>query len=324
MKAIVQDQYGETDALRLAEIDPPAIGAGEVLVRVHAAGVDPGVWHLMTGQPYLVRVMGFGLLRPKDRVRGLDLAGRVEAVGAHVTRLRPGDEVFGTGNGSFAEYACAREDQLAPKPRNLTFAQAAAVPVSGTTALQAVRDVGQVRSGQKVLIIGAAGGVGTFAVQLARTSGAEVTAVCGPTKATLVRSIGATHVIDYTREDFADGTRHYDLILDTAGIRALSYVRRALTPQGKLVIIGGEGGNRWTGGFIERLLGAAILSAFSSQKLIGLSSKTSQEALQALREVIEAGHLTPVIDRTYPLAEAPAAIRYLTGGHASGKVVVTV
>jgi NADPH:quinone reductase-like Zn-dependent oxidoreductase len=232
MKAVVQDTYGSPDVLELRDIDKPVIGDDDVLVRVQAAGVDPGVWHLMTGLPYLVRIMGYGLRKPKVRIRGRDVAGRVEAVGRNVTRFHPGDEVFGSCDGSFAEYVCAREDKLAPKPANLTFEQAAAVPISGLTALQAIRDKGQVQPGQKVLIIGAAGGVGTFGVQLAKAFGAEVTGVCSTTKVDLVRSIRANEVIDYTRDDFTDGARHYDLILDTAGRRSLSHLRRALTPRG--------------------------------------------------------------------------------------------
>jgi NADPH:quinone reductase-like Zn-dependent oxidoreductase len=323
MKAIAQDRYGSTDVLELKEIDKPVVGDDDVLIRVHAAGVDPGVWHLMTGLPYLVRIMGFGLLRPKTSVRGMDVAGRVEAAGKNVTQLRPGDEVFGACNGSFAEYACAKEADCAPKPANLTFEQAAAVPISGCTALQGLRDAGKVQPGQKVLVIGAAGGVGTFAVQVAKAFGAEVTGVCSTTKVDLVRSIGADHVIDYTRHDFADGVRLHDLILDTAGNRSLSHLRRALAPRGTLVIIGGEGGGRWFGGF-DRQLRALMLSPFVSQKLRPLLSMERKEDLQFLKELIEAGKVTPVIDRTYPLSEVPEAIRHLAESHARGKVVITV
>ncbi|MEC4015417.1 NAD(P)-dependent alcohol dehydrogenase [Streptomyces sp. H27-D2] len=323
MKAIVQETYGSTEVLEFTDVDKPALGGGELLVRVHAAGVDPGVWHLMTGLPYLLRIMGFGLRVPKVRIRGSDLAGRVEAVGNDVTRFQPGDEVFGTCEGSFAEYACAREDKLASKPVNLTYEQAAAVPISAFTALQGLRDQGRVQPGQKVLIIGAAGGVGTFAVQLAKAFGAEVTGVCSTAKADLVRSIGADDVIDYTRDDFADGTRHYDLILDTAGNRSLSHLRRGLTPRGTLVIVGGEGDGRWFGG-IDRLLRALILAPFLRHKLRGLFSTERQEDLQFLRQIIEDGKVAPVIDRTYPLNEVPEAIRYVHQGHARGKVVITV
>jgi NADPH:quinone reductase-like Zn-dependent oxidoreductase len=324
MKAVVQDTYGSADVLELREIDKPVPEDNQVLVQVHAAGVDPGVWHLMTGLPYLVRVMGYGLRTPKLGIRGQDVAGRVEAVGTNVTRFRPGEEVFGIGDGSFAEYACARPDKLAPKPANLTFEQAAAVPISALTALQALRDRGKVQPGQKVLIIGAAGGVGSFAVQLAKAFGAKVTGVCSTTKRDLVRSIGADHVIDYTREDFADGARHWDLIVDTAGRRSLSQLRRALTPRGTLVLVGGEGGGRWLGGFDRLILRAPILSLFARQRLRPLVSKERSEDLLVLKELIEAGKVTPVIDRTYPLGEAPEAIRYLEAGHARGKIVITV
>jgi NADPH:quinone reductase-like Zn-dependent oxidoreductase len=324
MQAVVQDTYGAADVLELRDIDKPVPKNNEVLVRVHAAGVDPGVWHLMTGLPYLVRVMGYGLRTPKVRVRGRDVAGRVEAVGTNVTRFHPGEEVFGTCEGSFAEYVRARADKLAPKPANLTFEQAAAVPISGLTALQGLRDKGKVQPGQKVLIIGAAGGVGSFAVQLAKAFGAEVTGVCSTTKLDLVRSIGADHVIDYTRDDFADGARHYDLILDTAGRRSLSQLRRALARRGTLVIVGGEGGGRWLGGFDRQILRAPILSPLVSQTLRPLTSKERSEDLVVLSQLIEAGKVTPVIDRTYPLREAPEAIRHLEQGHARGKIVLRV
>jgi NADPH:quinone reductase-like Zn-dependent oxidoreductase len=324
MKAVVQDTYGAADVLEVRDIDKPVPKPDEVLVRVHAAGVDPGVWHLMTGLPYLVRVMGYGLRTPKVGIRGRDVAGRVEAAGANVTRFHPGDEVFGIGDGSFAEYVCARADKLAPKPANLTFEQAAAVPISALTALQALRDRGRVQAGQTVLIIGAAGGVGSFAVQLAKAFGAKVTGVCSTTKLDLVRSIGADQVIDYTREDFADGARHWDLIVDTAGRRSLARLRRALTPRGTLVLVGGEGGGRWLGGFDRQILRAPVLSAFSRQRLRPLTSKERSEDLVVLKELIEAGKLTPVIDRTYALSEAPEAIRYLEQGHARGKVVIRV
>ena len=324
MKAVVQDTYGSPDVLELRDVDKPVPKPDEVLVRVHAAGVDPGVWHLMTGLPYLVRVMGFGLRTPKVRIRGGDVAGRVEAVGANVTRFRPGEEVFGIGDGSFAEHVRARPDKLAPKPANLTFEQAAAVPTSALTALQALRDKGGVQLGQTVLIIGAGGGVGSFAVQLAKAFGAEVTGVCSTTKLDLVRSIGADHVIDYTREDFTDGARHWDLIVDTAGRRSLAQLRRALTRRGTLVIVGGEGGGRWLGGFDRLILRAPILSAFVRQRLRPLISKERSEDLLVLKELIEAGKLTPVIDRTYPLSEAPDAIRHLEAGHARGKIVIKV
>ena len=323
MKAIVQDRYGSADVLQFKDIDKPVPGADDILIRVHAAGLDPSVWHIMTGEPYLVRLMGFGLRAPKVKVSGSDVAGRVEAVGTNVTEFQPGDEVFGTAAGSFAEYARARAGKLAPKPANLTFEQAAAVPISAITALQALRDKGRVKPGQQVLVIGAGGGVGTYAVQLAKAFGAEVTGVCSTSKVDLVRSIGADHVIDYTRDDIVDGAHRYDLILDTAGNRSLSHVRRALAPKGTLVLVGGEGGGRWTGG-VEHLLGALMLSPFIGQKLRGLYSRERREDLEALKALIEDGKVTPVIDRTYQLSEAPAAIREWAKGHARGKVVITV
>jgi len=324
MKAIIQDRYGSPDVLSLGEMDKPVVGNDDVLVRVHGAGVDPGVWHLMSGLPYLVRVMGFGLRKPKNPVRGRDLAGHVESVGKNVTRLQPGDDVFGTCDGSFAEYVCAREDKLSRKPANLNFEQAAAVPISACAALHGLREAGKIQTGQRVLIIGAAGGVGTFAVQLARIFGADVTGVCGATKTDLVRSIGADHVIDYTREDFTATGQRYDLILDTAGNRPLSHLRRALEPHGTLVIVGGEGAGKWLAGFDRQIIRAPILSLFVSQKLCGLISRETREDLQFLTELIEAGKLTPVIDRTYLLSEAAEAVRYIAEGHARGKVVLTV
>jgi NADPH:quinone reductase-like Zn-dependent oxidoreductase len=325
MKAIVQDTYGSTDVLELRDIDRPTPKDDEVLVQVHAAGLHRGDWHVMTGLPYLIRVVvpDLGLRKPKVPVRGMDVAGRVAAVGSNVTRFRPGDEVFGWCDGSFAEYACAPEDNLAPKPANLTFEQAAAVPTSAFAALQGLRDSGGVQPGQKVLVIGAAGAVGLFAVQLAKAFGAQVTGVCSPTQVDLVRSIGADDVIDYTRDDPTDGTRHWDLILDTAGHRSLSQLRRALTPRGTLVIVGSEGRGRWLGGF-DRSLRAPVLSRLVGQRLRMLASKPRQDDLQTLRELLEAGKLTPVIDRTYPLAEVPKAIRALEAGHTRGKLVITV
>jgi len=323
MKAIVQDTYGSADVLELRDIGTPEIAAGEVLVRVRAAGVDRGVWHLMTGLPYPVRLAGYGLRAPKTPVPGTNIAGVVEAVGHEVTRFQPGDEVFGFGKGAFAEYACAPENKLAPKPANLTFEQAAAVAVSGLTALQGLRDHGRVQPGQTVLITGASGGVGTFAVQLASVFGAQVTGVCSTTKADLVRSIGADHVIDYTREDFADGKQRYDVILDIGGNPSLSRLRRALAPKGTLVIAGGETPGRWLGG-TDRQLRALLLSRFVDQKLTTFICRENPEDLLVLKELIEAGKVTPVIDRSYPLSEAAKAIRYLEQGHARGKVVITV
>jgi NADPH:quinone reductase-like Zn-dependent oxidoreductase len=325
MKAIVQDKYGDLDVLEFRDIDRPVPKDNEVLVQVHAAGLHRGDWHVMTGLPYLIRLVvpSLGLRKPKVPVRGMDVAGRVEAVGNNVTRFQPGDEVFGTCDGSFAEYACAPEDNLAPKPATLTFEQAAAVPTSGSAALQGLRDVGEIKAGQKVLIIGAAGAVGMFAVQLAKAFGAEVTGVCSTAQVDLVRSIGADDVVDYTREDITDGTRHWDLILDTAGHRSLSQLRRALTPRGTLVIVGSEGRGRWLGGF-DRSLRAPLLSRFVGQRLRMLASTPRQDDLQTLRELIEAGKLTPVIDRAYPLSEVPEAFRQLVQGHGRGKIVITV
>jgi NADPH:quinone reductase-like Zn-dependent oxidoreductase len=323
MKAIVRYKYGSPDVLELRDIDRPEIEDEEVLVRVHAAGVDRGVWHLMTGLPYPIRFAGYGLRAPTNPVIGSDVAGVVEAVGKNVSRFEPGDEVFGIGKGSYAEYVCALEDKLAHKPSNLTFEQAAVVAISGLTALQGLRDHGRIEPGQEVLIIGASGGVGTYAVQIAKALGAEVTGVCSTNKVEMVRSIGADHVIDYTCEDFAVGEQRYDLILDIGGNSSLSRLRRALTPRGTLVITGGEGGGRCLGG-TDRQLRALVLSPFVSQKLGTFISKENHEDMIVLKELIESGKLTPVIDRTYPLAEVPGAIRYLEEGHAQGKVVITV
>jgi NADPH:quinone reductase-like Zn-dependent oxidoreductase len=325
MKAIVQDVYGSADVLELRDIERPSIGANEVLVEVRAAGVDPGVWHLMTGEPYLVRAIGFGLRKPKVAVRGRDLAGVVEAVGAQVTRFRPGDEVYGTcERGSFAEYAAAPEDRLAAKPANVSFEQAAVTPISGVTALQGVRDCGRVQPGHQVLVIGAAGGVGSFAVQIAKSFGATVTGVCSTSKADLVRSIGADDIIDYTHDEIDCNGARYDVVIDTAGNRPLSLLRRALTPHGTLVLVGGEhGGGRVLGGF-DRRLWAPLVSMFVGQRLRGLVAKERAEDLEAMTRLIESRDVTPVIEGTYALADAPAAIRHLAEGHAAGKVVVTV
>jgi len=299
------------------------MAADEILVRVHAASVDRGTWHLMTGLPYPVRLAGFGLRRPKALNPGRSLAGTVESVGQNVTEFESGDEVYGTCDGSFAEYARARASTLAPKPANLSFEQAAAVPVSALTALQAVRDHAKVQAGQKVLIIGASGGVGTFAVQIAKAFGAEVTGVCSTAKTDLVRAIGADHVIDYTRDDFAGGPRRYDVILDIGGNGRLTHLRRALTPRGRLVIVGGENGGRWLGG-TDRQLRALLLSPLVSQKLGTFIASENAEDLEVLRVLIESGKLAPAIDRTYPLSETPAAISYVFQGRARGKVVITI
>jgi NADPH:quinone reductase-like Zn-dependent oxidoreductase len=323
MKAIVHDRYGGLETLEYKDIDRPAPKDDEVLVRVRAAGLDRGVWHLMAGLPYLIRFIGFGVRRPKVRVRGMDVAGTVEAVGGDVTRFQPGDEVFGWADGSYAEYVSVPAGNLALKPANLSFEQAAIVPISGFAALQALRDVGQVQAGQRVLVIGAAGGVGSYAVQLAKAFGARVTGVASARQLELVRSLGADDVVDYTREDVTDGSRHWDLVIDTGGHRPLSRLRRALTPRGTLVIVGSEGRGRWLGGF-DRNLRAVALSPFVGQRLGMLSSKTRQDDLQTLRELLEAGKVTPAVSATYPLAEVPEAIRQLVEGHRGGKLVITV
>jgi NADPH:quinone reductase-like Zn-dependent oxidoreductase len=325
MKAIVQDRYGGPDLLEFSDIDQPILNDNQVLVQVQAAGLHRGDWHVMTGLPYLIRLVvpDLGLRKPKVPVRGMDLAGRVEAVGPNVTRFQPGDEVFGWADGAFAEYTVAPEDQLAPKPANLSFEQAAAAPTSGFAALQGLRDSGEVQPGQQVLIIGAAGGVGLFAVQLAKTFDAQVTGVASTTQLELVRSVGADEVIDYTRDEVTDGTRRWDLILDTAGHRSLSQLRRALTPKGTLVIVGSEGRGRWLGGF-DRSLRAPLLARLVGQRLRMLASKPGQQDLQTLRELLEAGQLTPVIDRTYPLGDVPEAMRQMVEGHTLGKLVITV
>ena len=323
MRAITQSRYGTVpeDVMRLGQVARPGIGDNDVLIRVQAAGVDRGTWHVMAGQPYLMRLLGFGFRGPRNRVPGLDVAGTVVAVGPAVTRFAAGDEVFGVARGSFAEYAAAPEGTLARKPAALSLEQAAAVAVSGLTALQGLRDAGRIKPGQKVLVIGASGGVGSYAVQLASSFGAEVTGVCSTAKADLVRSIGADHVIDYTRADFADGQRHYDLILDIGGNSRLSRLRRALTPRGTLVIVGGEGG-KWTG--VGRQLRALALSVLIRQRLTTFVSRHRQADLDTLRLLTEGGQVIPVVDRTYPLAEAPQAIRHLHAGYARGKIVITV
>jgi NADPH:quinone reductase-like Zn-dependent oxidoreductase len=325
MKTIVQEQYGSApeDVLQLREGDRPAIGDGEVVVRVRAASVDRGTWHVMAGLPYPIRAAGFGLRRPKYLNPGRSLAGTIETVGTNVTGFKAGDEVFGIGYGTFAEYARARTGKLAPKPTNLSFDQAAAVPISGLAALQAVRNHGRVHAGQKVLIIGASGGVGSFAVQIAKAFGAEVTGVCSTAKADAVRALGADHIIDYTTADIADGEHHYEVILDIGGNRELSYLRRILTVRGRLVIVGGETGGRWLGG-IDRQLRAQLLSPFVSQKLGTFVASENAKDLMTLRELIEAGKVVPAIDRTYSLREVVPAIRYMLDGHARGKIVITV
>jgi NADPH:quinone reductase-like Zn-dependent oxidoreductase len=323
MRAIVQDRYGSTDVLRLEDIPTPEPTEGRVLLRVRAAGVDPSVWHIMTARPAIVRVMGEGVRKPKTRVRGVDVAGVVEKLGQGVTGVRPGDEVYGVCAGSFAEFGLAKAIRIAPKPSNLTFEEAAAVPVSATTALQGLRDKGGIRAGQRVLITGASGGVGTFAVQLAVAFGAEVTAVSGPSKVDLVRSLGAARVIDYTKEDFAATGERYDLILDVAGSPSIATMRRSLTPSGTAVIVGGEGGTRWFGG-IGRNLWGIVRSRFGGPKVRSMLAMITREDLETLTGLIEAGKLAPVIDRTYPLERTAEAVAYQQAGHARGKVVVVV
>jgi NADPH:quinone reductase-like Zn-dependent oxidoreductase len=323
MRAVVQDEYGEAEVLRLEEIERPAIGDDEVLVRVHAAGLDQGAWHLMAGLPYPVRIAGFGLRAPKDRVRGRELAGRVEAVGADVTTVRPGDEVFGIGEGTFAEYARAAATKLAPKPARLSFVQAAALGISATTALQAVRDRAKVRSGERVLVIGASGGVGTFAVQIAKGFGAEVTGVASTGKVDLVRSLGADSVVDYLAEDVTAGGRRFDVVLDTGGNTPLRGLRRILTPRGRLVIVGAETGGRWLGG-TDRQLRAMLLNRFTGQQLGSFIASENAADLTVLGELVESGQVTPAVDRTFPLEQVPEAMRYLRAGRARGKVVIEI
>lgn len=320
MKAITQDRYGSADVLEFADIPVPEPGPDEVLVRVRAAGVDAGVWHLMTGLPYLVRVVG--LRRPKDPVRGRDFAGEVEKVGANVTEFRPGDRVFGICNGSFAEYAKVSVTKCLPMPEGTTFEQMAAVPISSITALQAVRHAGKVQAGQRVLVIGAGGGVGSFAVQIAKAFGANVTGLCSTAKIELVRSLGADDVIDYTEEEFTDRPERYDLIIDCGGNRRLRHLRRGLTPRGTLVLIGGEGDGNVIG--IRRALRAVLWSPFVRQSLRMHLSLERREHIKAVAELIEAGKVTPAVDRTFPLSDAAEAIRYWESGHVRGKAVVVI
>jgi NADPH:quinone reductase-like Zn-dependent oxidoreductase len=323
MKAVIHTSYGATDRLEVGDLERPEIDHDEVLIRVHAAGVDRGVWHFMAGLPYPIRLAGGGLRRPKNPVLGMDVAGIVEAIGSDVTRFRPGDEVFGIGKGTYAEYARAPERKLALKPANLTFEQAAVIAISGLTALQALRDHGEVQAGQEVLIIGASGGVGTYAVQLAKAFGAHVTGVCSTAKVDLVLSIGADQVIDYLRDDFADSDRRFDLILDIGGNSSLSRLRRVLSPKGTLIIVGGEGGGRWLGG-LDRQMRASAQSLFVGQKQGTLICRENHEDMIVLADLIEAGQITPVVDRAYPLSEAANAIRYVEEGRARGKAVVRV
>lgn len=320
MKAIIQDRYGSADVLQLREIERRRPRAGEVIVRVHAAGVDFGVWHLMEGVPYAVRLVA-GLRRPRNPVRGMELAGVVDEVGAGVTAFRQGDEVFGVGEGSFAEFARASPDKLVHKPSSLGFEEAAVVPVSATTALVGVR-AAKLEAGQTVLITGAGGGVGTYAVQLAHAMGAEVTGVCSTSKLELVRSLGAQHVIDYTRQDFTESERTYDAIIDLAGNRKVSTLRRALAQNGTLVILGGEGGGRWLG--MGRQVWSLVVGVATRQKFRSPLALVNQEDLRILKEMLETGKISPVIDRRYPLSEVPNAVRTLAAGHSRGKSVISI
>jgi NADPH:quinone reductase-like Zn-dependent oxidoreductase len=321
MKAIVRDRYGSPDVLSVRDVDVPQVGEDEVLVRVRAAGLDRGAWHIMAGLPYLIRIAGYGLRRPKAAGLGSEAAGIVEAVGSKVTAHSPGEAVFGMCSASFAEYALGRPDKLARMPANLTFEQAAAVPVSAVTALQALRDRGRLEGGQRVLVIGASGGVGTFAVQIAKASGAHVTGVCSTPKVDLVLATGADHVIDYTQADITEGNQRYDLVLDIGGNRPLSKLRRVLARDGTLVIVGGEGGGRLTGG-ISRQLRAMVLSPFVRQRLGTFIARENSTDLDALRALIETGAVTPVIDKVVTLDQVPDAIRDLADGHARGKIVI--
>jgi NADPH:quinone reductase-like Zn-dependent oxidoreductase len=323
VKAITYHRYGSPEVLEFQEVDEPAVHDDDVLVRVRAASANPRDWHFMRGLPAFMRLQ-FGLRRPKHSGLGSDIAGQVEAVGGNVTRFRPGDEVYADiVMGGFAEYASVPEAFLAPKPANLTFEEAAAVPLAALTALQGLRDRGRVQPGQRVLVIGAGGGVGTFAVQLAKWLGAEVTGVCGTAKADLVRSLGADHVVDYTREDVTRGGRRYDLVFQLAGTQAPSDLRRALTPTGTLLLSSGESDGRLIGP-VDRIIKALLLAPFTRQRLVPFVARRSGDDLRLMTALIEAGTVAPVIDRTYPLADVPEAIRHLEQGHARGKVVITV
>jgi NADPH:quinone reductase-like Zn-dependent oxidoreductase len=321
MKAIVQEEYGSPDRLELRDVAKPVLDDDGVLVRVRAASLNALDWRVMRGHPYLVRTSE-GFRRPENQIRGVDLAGVVEAVGKNVTQFQPADEVYGERGGTLAEYLVGKEERFAPKPTNLTFEQAAAVPCAALTALQGLRDKAQVKPGQKVLVNGAGGGVGTFAVQIAKWLGAEVTAVCGPGKADMVRSIGADRVIDYTREDFTRASERYDVLFDIGGNRSLRRCKRVLTPTGTLVFVGTPS-FRFVAPLL-RVVRGTLWSRFSDQKAVAYLTQHSQKDLLVLKELIEAGKVTPVVDRTYPLSEAPEAIRYLEEGHAGGKVVITI
>jgi NADPH:quinone reductase-like Zn-dependent oxidoreductase len=322
MKAIVQDRYGSPDVLELRDIDPPIVKDDEVLVRIRAASVNPFDWYQVTGTPYIMRMDG-GLRRPKQTTPGVDLAGQVKAVGNNVTMFQVGDEVYGMRSGAFAEYLAAGEERLARKPANLSFEQAAAVPMAAVTALQGLRDKGQIRPGQNVLVNGASGGVGTFAVQIAKSVGAEVTAVCSTRNVDMVRSLGADRVIDYTTSDFVHNGQRYDLILDVAGNRSISDRRRALTPNGTLVVVGGPMKNRWIGP-LGSMITTAVAARFGSQRVVAMLAKHRPEDLNVLRQLLESETIRPAIERTYPLDQVPEAIRYVGTGHAQAKVVIAV
>ena len=326
MKAVVYTNYGSPDVLEIRDIKKPAPNDDQILIKVRAASINPLDWHFMEGTPYIMRMMGVGLRKPKDPRLGVDMAGQVEAVGKNVTQFKPGDEVFGGRTGAFAEYVCARADRaVVLKPANLTFEQAACVPIAAITALQGLRDQGKVQPGQKVLINGASGGVGTFAVQIAKSFGADVTGVCSTRNLDLVRSLGADHVIDYTKEDFTKGEQRYDVILDNVGTQPLAGFKRALTPKGICVMIGGGGPN--DGGLIGpmgRPVKALLMSPFISQKMGMFMDDLTKQYLTILSDLMQAGKVKPVIDRTYPLSQIAEAIRYLEQGHARGKVVITV
>ena len=322
MKAIVYCDYGSPDVLRLEDIARPVPNDDQVLIKVRAASVNPFDWHFMEGTPYIGRAMGMGLRKPKDVRLGVDVAGRVEAVGRNVTQFKPGDDVFGAAHGAFAEYACASEKRVVIKPGNLTFEQAASIPIAGVTALQGLRDRGNVQAGQRILINGASGGVGTFAVQIAKSFGAHVTGVCSTKNVAMVRSLGADRVIDYTKEDFTRAQERYDLILDNVGNHSLSACRRVLTPRGRYVMIGGPKG-RWVAP-LDRALAAKVYSWFVSQDIGMFMARMDKEDLGILGDLMQSGKVTPAIDRTYTLRQVPEAIRYLEAGHARGKVVIAV
>jgi len=322
MKAIVHHEYGSPDVLELQEVAKPIVKDDDMLVRVHAASVNPLDWHFVRGTPYLVRMQA-GLSRPKNHIPGVDVAGQVEEVGRNVTKFQPGDEVFGGSGGSFAEYVCVSEGRVVLKPANVTFEQAAAVPIAALTALQGLRDKGGIRQGHKVLINGASGGVGTFAVQIANSFGAEVTGVCSTRNVDMVRSIGADQVIDYAQESFTEGGRRYDLILDMVGNRSMSECRRTLNPEGTYVSVGAAQMGDWVGP-LTAALKVLVGSLLGSQKMVPMLTKQTNEDLVVLQELLESGEMTPVIDRQYELSEVPQAIRYLEEGHAQGKVVITM